>query len=231
MRKEPSPEKLRNMVRSILPSRYRTSPKAEKATRKRSHRRSVRIDLRCEDLETTAADLLRDVHVGDIVSWRRSGDKLSHFMRWCEHLTEGMSVEEALGFVRGILPKSLIGDHAYSHWEWHLRPPYGQRLQRPLSRREEERRSAQSWRDSMSFRLRRALSVDPELHSRLNMRIKNGKAPDEARRLLRGIHDLEVFVQDIAPRSRSATTERRLLRDEMEALEKGGHAAALRFAA
>jgi hypothetical protein len=74
MRKEINEEKLRDMVRSILPSTHRTGPPWAKAARKRDHRRKVRIELHVEDPETTKADLARDVYVVDIVSWRRAGD-------------------------------------------------------------------------------------------------------------------------------------------------------------
>lgn len=114
MRKETDPEKLRDMVRSILPSRYRTGPRRSKMQRKRAHRRGVRADVAHAN---PTADLLRDVNVSDIVQWRRDGDKLNHFMRWCRAITKGMSQQGALDTIRAILPKNLIGDHAYSHWE------------------------------------------------------------------------------------------------------------------
>src|SRR5687768_11470347 len=95
-----NPEKLRDMVRSILPSRYRIGPRQDKALRKRAHRRHIRAEIRSEDPEAAAADLLRDVSVSDIVQHRRGGDKLSHFIRWCEVITRGMTTDDALGYVR-----------------------------------------------------------------------------------------------------------------------------------
>src|SRR5687767_10134686 len=114
MRKEISPEKLKDMVESILPSKNREAARAAKARANRWHRRVVRADAEGDHI---AADRICAAEVADTVSWRRGGDKLEHFMRWCEKITAGMTTEEALGFVRGILPKSLIGDHAYGHWE------------------------------------------------------------------------------------------------------------------
>jgi hypothetical protein len=195
-RKEIRPEKLRDMVRSILPSRHRTGPRAEKAYRKRKHRRAIRAELRLEDAEVTAVDFLRDVKVTDIVNWRRGGDKLAHFMRWCEKITAGLSKEEALGFVRSILPKSLIGDHAYAHWRDHVK----YRGRRYVRWTEIKRRREQSWADSASFRLRRALEVDPTLHARLNAAIKSARMFDEDRRLLGGLHDVQRFAVDVRPR-------------------------------
>ena len=187
-------DKLRDMVRSILPSRYRGSMREMKAQRKRAHRRTVRADVRHEDFEETAADLLRDVRVRDIVQWRRDGDKLNHFLRWCERRTAGMARTEALSAVRAILPAGLIGDHAYSHWEQHLK-----REDRVyVSYHDQQQRTAQGRHDSAVFRLKRALSVDPSLHGRLNAEIKEVTTP-ERRRLLLGLYDVEAFVRDVWP--------------------------------
>jgi hypothetical protein len=193
MRKEIDPGKLRTMIRSILPSRQRIYPHWAKAERKRKHRRAVRSELRCHDFEETAADLLRDVRVSDIVRDRRSADKLNHFMRWCEAITDGLSRQEALDAVRGILPSSLIGDHAFGHWEAYLK--YSRRVRIPA--REKRRRLAQSFHDSLAFRLHRELREDPSFHARLNAAIKAAMPFDAPRRLLAGVHDVEAFVHDL----------------------------------
>ena len=62
---------------------------------RREHRRGVRLDLACEDPEETAADFLRRAYQMGNVRRRRDGDKLNHFMRWCEAITAGMTTEEA----------------------------------------------------------------------------------------------------------------------------------------
>ena len=46
--------------------------------------------------------------VGLFVGWRRDGDKLNHFMRWCEAITKGMTTAEALAHVRSILLLLLV---------------------------------------------------------------------------------------------------------------------------
>jgi hypothetical protein len=181
------------MVRSILPSRYARQARGAKATEKRRVRRAVRQDLHSRDLESTAADLLRDALVTPIVSWRRAGDKLSHFLRWCSAITRGMPPEQTLAFVRRVLPRNLIGDHAYGHWEGHLR--YHRSVRIPWSER--RRRELQSFEDGLRHRLRRACASDPSLIGRLNARIKEARAFDERRRLLLGIHDIDAFVHDL----------------------------------
>ncbi len=205
-------DKLRDMIRSILPSTYRRYARMAKAGRKRALRHAIHVEVRVEDHEETAADLLRDVRVNDIVRDRRSGDKLHHFMRWCEAITEGMSTQEALEYVRAILPKSLIGDHAYGHWRTYCKRRRFRESFVPYA--EQNRRQEQSSRDSAIFRLRRALRADPELHTRLNAEIKRRTLLDEPRRLLMGLHDIEAFIDD------AGCVETRVLMELIEEVER-----------
>src|SRR5687768_10368223 len=102
MRKEIDPEKLRTMVRSILPSKARRGPRRAKATENRRVRRSVRERLRVRDFDT---DLRRDSFHTPTVQWRRGADKLNHLLRWCAVLTNGMTRQGKLDYVRKILPR------------------------------------------------------------------------------------------------------------------------------
>ncbi len=216
------------MIRSILPCKNRETAREAKALTNREHRRKIREALRKEDPESTNVDLQRAAYQLENVGWRRSGDKLNHFLRWCERITEGMTTREALGFVRSILPPSVIGDHAYGHWERHIQPIYG-RSGPYLRRAEEARRRLQSFCDSVTFRLRRALHIEPDLHARLNATIKSRKPFDQPRRLLQGMHDVAAFVADI---SREPYEIERwvtyVLIQEVEQ-KKGGRKAALRI--
>ncbi|HEY0156595.1 MAG TPA: hypothetical protein VGF28_04820 [Thermoanaerobaculia bacterium] len=190
MRKEIDPEKLRTMIRSILPSVARRFARRAKAAENRTVRRGVRMALRNEDEK---ADPRRNSRHSGTVAWRRGADKLNHFMRWCEELTEGMSTREALDHIRALLPRNLIGDHAYSHWEGHRR-----RRRAPfVSWKEEQRRATQSLHDRTCFALRRLLTERPEVLGELNAAIKRQKTSDEPRRLLFGIHDVEAFTRDV----------------------------------
>jgi|GEM_PF-2270417 len=218
--------KIKDMIRSVLPSTARAYARAAKSSRKRELRRTLRQDLHHEDFDETKADFTRDARVSDIVWGRRGADKLNHFMRWCRAKTKGMDTEDALSYVRTILPPSLIGDHAYSHWESERKP-------RPWSRYHyEPGQSRQSYIDSTTCRLKRALGIAPDLHHALNASIKRDKMEGEPRRLLRGIHDVEAFVRAIAwPDKRGEDdlfyVERRLTRDLIARVEKGGREAAL----
>ncbi|MBV9497290.1 MAG: hypothetical protein JOZ54_23845 [Acidobacteria bacterium] len=218
MRKKPRPEKVRTMTRSILPSKNRESARTDKALRKRAVRRIVRTSLRIEDFELTRHDLLREADLSDVVRSRQVEDKLHHFMRWCRAITAGMDPDEALGYVRGLLPKNLIGDHAFVHWEIELQRHRDARSYVP--RRERRRRESQSAFDSWRFRLHRVLACEPHRLGELNAAIKASRPFDEERRLLLGIHDVDAFVATILSHAQY-DAERRCTR-ALIANKKGG---------
>src|ERR1041385_9409359 len=101
-------DKIKDMIRSILPSKARRAARIEKAKLNRRARRTVRADIKREDL--SRAKLLREPDFRAMVGNRRGADKLNHFMRWCDAITAGMSTEDALQHVRAILPDTLIGN-------------------------------------------------------------------------------------------------------------------------
>jgi len=188
-----------------------------KAIRKRAVRHGVRIDARRDDVDETPIDLFRDADVSGTVRGRRGADKLNHFMRWCEAITSGMSHEEKLSTINALLPKNLIGEHAYGHWEQHCK--YS-RLRRYRTAAQRE----QSCYDSLRFRLRRALTDDPTLLGRLNAAIKARKLPDEPRRMLLGIYDVDPFAEALVIGA-GFRTEYRTAIDLIEAIEGGREAA------
>ncbi|HEX7831030.1 MAG TPA: hypothetical protein VF787_15345 [Thermoanaerobaculia bacterium] len=192
MRKEISPEKLRDMTRSILPSTERERARRNKAAVKRRTRRAVHQDIHRFD-DDSPVDLLRDARMRVVVNVRRSYDKVNHFMRWCETLTRGMTLQRKLDYVRALLPKSLIGDHAFSHWEAYcIRKSRGYTFHK-----DEYQRYAQSLFDRTRHALRVALANDPTLLGELNADIKRRKLEDEMRRLLHGVHDIDDFVREV----------------------------------
>jgi hypothetical protein len=224
--------KTKDMIRSILPSKNREAARKAKAGTSREHRRTMRDALGHEDPETTKHDFGRSADQSMNVWRRRAGDKLNHFMRWCDAITDGMTQDEALAFVRGILPSSLIGDHAYGHWKTYVRYRRGRRKR--MRYPEIERRRMQSFHDSLTFRLRRALMIEPDLHTRLNAEIKTRKQEGEPRRLLQGVHDIPSFVATISWRTYAAdpfAIERDVTFALVREIEqkKGGRKAALRL--
>ncbi|HJT17890.1 MAG TPA: hypothetical protein VJ853_10895 [Thermoanaerobaculia bacterium] len=215
-------DKLKDMVRSVLPSKNREAARKAKASESRRARRIARTELRRGEVE---------VHIepdqSATVARRRDGDKLSHFMRWCNAITSDMTQREALDYVRSILPKNLIGDHAYFHWELFVR----YRRVTYADYREHRRRKVQSFIDSTTFRLRRVLMADPDLHARLNAEIKRRKPEDGTRRLLAGVHDIENFVNAISRAPDTLAIEKAVTLQLIEQIEKtkGGRKAALRL--
>lgn len=195
MSKDIRPEKLQDMVRSILPSKNREAARKAKATECRRARRVARMDVRNEDFDESAVDFFRDADQSSNVQWRRGGDKLNHFLRWCRVRTRGMTTREALDYVRRLLPRNLIGDHAYSHWETEMK--YRGRRGSAVSWLEGRRRTLEGFIDQTAHRLRHALELDPTVVGSLNAEIKRRKVLDEPRRLLRGVHDVEAFVREI----------------------------------
>ncbi len=193
-KKEISPEKLLDMIRSILPSVARVRARRTKAAKNREVRRRVRGALHSEDAEETKADLREVPDLSWMVRDRRGADKLNHFMRWCDSWTRGMTRQQKLDAVRAVLPRNLIGDHAFSHWETHVK--YRGRP-RGLSYREQNERREQSMYDKTRHRLRQRLSVDPAFQSELNAAIREQKLEGEPRRMLLGVHDIDAFVHHI----------------------------------
>lgn len=194
MGKEIDPEKLRDMIRSILPSTIRKRARELKAMENRAARRTGReADLR------------------SVVWDRRAHDKLNHFMRWCEAITDGLSDEEKLEAVRALLPRTLIGYHAFTHWELHVTWRSG---------RPHHVDAAQSRYESLRVRLRRALTEAPDLLGWINAEIKARKLLGEPRRMLFGIHDVDAFARDVL--DGPFKTERRVAEEAIESGRPNG---------
>lgn len=114
-------EKRREMARSILPSTARKSARVDKRINNKRARAKVRAELRkCLFDEEYAyeADLYHEPSWDRLVRNRQEADKLNHFIRWAEAITEDLPRDERLEHVRGILPDGLIGWHAVSHLEF-----------------------------------------------------------------------------------------------------------------
>jgi tRNA U38,U39,U40 pseudouridine synthase TruA len=128
----PNPEKIKDIVESLLPAkrRYKRVAYLFKRWECRKVRRKVRSYLYSVDKEGfTDRNLLLKPYQTPNVEGRRYGDKLSSFYRWAYSHTKGMSQADALSYVRKHLPRNVIGDHAFSHWEievkwrWRNQPP------------------------------------------------------------------------------------------------------------
>ncbi len=217
MGKPIDPEKLRDMMRSILPSRARKSARERKALENRKVRRGGRGDLRRRDIESES--LRRDTNHREMVDIRRGADKLNHFLRWCRALTAGMSTPQALNFVRALLPRTLIGDHAYGHWY------YPRMYGRNYYPRHFPKQEAQGEYDRTRHRLARILREDPNALAELNARVKSCRKPDQPPpRMLFGIHDVDAYVRDVFRHTATCSKhpEKRCLLELIEQHAKGG---------
>jgi len=126
-------DKLRDMQRSILPSKARKTARWRKAlnsrrTRRKNHRLE-RMALLDPEVEFGYPDLEHKRNVSQrarggnesIVLDRRGADKLNHFQRWfyrrCQIL--GLKTQdERQSLADSILTKDLVGWHAMIHLQW-----------------------------------------------------------------------------------------------------------------
>ncbi|RKI04024.1 hypothetical protein [Corallococcus sp. AB038B] len=118
-----SDEKIRQMARSLLPSKHR---KQSRKARKHIHRvarnearQELAMWLRCNDLEADVPPCApwEDTAIRQQVYWRQGGDKVNPFIRWATARTRHMPREARAGYIRGLLPRSVIGEHALGHLE------------------------------------------------------------------------------------------------------------------
>lgn len=129
-------KKLRDMARSVLPSTRRKSAKAEKQQVARKNRRQINRDCKAsisyEDyLECPAEDHKIDTrkkadNYTYLLSNRRGADKVGPLIRWAQAKVrkENIDLHNAEFYFKAILPKNLIGNHAWTHLEYYLRPKY-----------------------------------------------------------------------------------------------------------
>ncbi|HLL55774.1 MAG TPA: hypothetical protein VK447_19590, partial [Myxococcaceae bacterium] len=114
-------DKPRHMARSILPSKSREVARAAKRAVKRGARRNIRHAmneiLRDPELfdETAGLGDYPEHEVRWVVRDRRASDKLNHFIRWAEKVTEDLPAQDRLSHIRAKVPEGVIGEHALLH--------------------------------------------------------------------------------------------------------------------
>lgn len=119
-------DKQRDMIRSILPSKYDWVPKQKRIVKKR-HKSKVRAELshyrnlRVEDAEATFEDSGFDYEkdsdrqVKYIVRDRRVGDKSAPLERWAPHQVKDVRWEDRLSKITHLFPDDTVGRHARDH--------------------------------------------------------------------------------------------------------------------
>ncbi|MFP2899199.1 hypothetical protein [Corallococcus sp. 4LFB] len=218
-----SDEKVRQMARSLLPSKNREASRAARARIHRAARQEVRQELaqwlRSGDVEADVPPCApwEDAKIHQQVYWRQSGDKVNPFIRWATARTRHLPREDRRGHARGLLPRGVIGDHALGHLVWTdaFRDPLQDRWrQRQLLRQKQQRKGALLDRGEQA-RLLRALLLEPEGHRTFNRflrerytgtRTLNGQAAANrklealpAHRPLLGVHDVNPFLDSLQP--------------------------------
>lgn len=123
-------DKKRDMIRSILPSKYRKSARDNIKGVKRRHRSKVNQALNeyrgahASDAEEIYDDSAFDYESypnHEIMEWvweRRLGDKDAPLVRWAAAQVQGMRQMDRLSYIRSILPDNTIGRHAADHCKW-----------------------------------------------------------------------------------------------------------------
>ena len=118
-------EKVRQMVRSILPSTGAKKARENKAALNRKLRRNTRQSLKQirseEDWEEDTTDYWDDGQQERymIVNIRRGADKVSHFQKWAEHRAADIPDGEKMDHIKSIIKgRGVIIDRAYTHLKW-----------------------------------------------------------------------------------------------------------------
>ncbi|MBN8469991.1 hypothetical protein JYJ95_26065 [Corallococcus exiguus] len=221
-----SDEKALQMARSLLPSTARRQARKERTVTNRAARREARLAivawLRDGDLDADepADDVpWRKSEIELMVLDRRRADKVNPFVRWATARVRRMPQDARESYVRGLLPRGLIGDHAWSHLK--DTPPFEdpvKREARGLHWEHRERLDRKRERDEVASLLHQLL-VAPEGHATFNRYLrehatwrrspspKKGwipRTPPLPHRPLRGVHDVKAFVDSLKLDGRGA---------------------------
>jgi hypothetical protein len=199
-----SATKSRDMARSILPSRARSTT-AHLALTRRANRHAIsqklsyirRGDRADQEGWDDRSDLRAypDIEIGVIVRWRRGADKLNHFERWAVQVTKPLPVDDRLGYMRAMLPGGLVGDHAMSHLRRlpELNPEYLNyySLRFARFREQQAQRQAEECRRIRSLVM---MILEAGGHGTLNSALKAAALEGERSLMLMGIHDVDRFL-------------------------------------
>jgi hypothetical protein len=209
-------QKSKDMAESVLPSTRRRAVRNDRRTIHQRHRARTRAALTAYrqavdpvDVEVNAREM-PDRALRDFVWERRAADKVGPLVRWAIRRVErdpqlrDADVATQVDAFRGILPDNLIGRHALSHIEWGLSWHSRKHLYRAIG-------SPRADRERELLRNRVQLILETGRHADLNAGIRalaaewplagsaQAVASDRVpHRMLRGAHDLDAFIEDVA---------------------------------
>ncbi|WP_223642004.1 hypothetical protein [Corallococcus sp. EGB] len=225
-----SDEKVRQMARSLLPAKNREHARWNRARVHRAARSEARRELAAwmrnsaweEDVPPCAP--WEDIEIRQAMNLRRWGDKVNPFIRWATARTRNLPHEARAGHVRGILPRGVIGEHAWFHlkdtpaFEDPVEASRRQHRRRCAQRRERQRRKGALLDRGEQVQLLRALLQEHDGHRLFNRflreryawtRTLNDQAPANRKlqvlpphRPLLGVHDLNPFLDSLQPDAR-----------------------------
>lgn len=223
-----SDEKVRQMARSLLPSKNREAARSARARLHRAARREIHQELaewtKSGDLEadppTFAPWEAREIR--DAVNWRRGGDKVNPFIRWATVRTRELRREDRLSHVRSLVSKGVIGEHALGHLEdtAAFRDPVEAAWRNRYWLRHGQRRGAGAMDRGEQAQLLRALLEEADGQRTLNRFLRErhpwprtlnhqSTAPCHHRpralpqyRPLLGAHDVLPFLDSLEPHAR-----------------------------
>ena len=145
-------DKIKDMIRSILPSTAVKGSREDRASAHRANRKKVRQTLHqynnedWEDEDTMVmrlheSDLKRRRQIRYMVRDRRGADKINHFVRWCEKKTKHIPedkpqeryshISSLIGGVGDVIREHAVG-HFVGPWEFNViaRGSYSYRYRR-----------------------------------------------------------------------------------------------------
>ncbi|WP_404365776.1 hypothetical protein ACIHQR_35500 [Corallococcus coralloides] len=214
-----SDEKVRQMARSLLPSKHRKPSREAREHIHRAARQEVRLALarwsRFGDVELDVPPLApwEGPRIRQQVDWRRAGDKVMPFIRWATARTRHLPRESRLSHVRGLLPQGVIGEHALGHVK------HSSAFEDPVEKAWRNRHwlGRQAWRKGAledrgeQARLLRALLQAPEGHRTFNRFLRERHTAASAprnqgcwprqglppHRPLLGLHDVLPFLDTL----------------------------------
>lgn len=115
-------KKVKDMVRSILPSKRAKGAKDDKDRIHREYRRAAKVDVHKMEVDPEEYDeysysdekrsYRRDIK--SVVNRRREADNIKPLMRWAPKVTKGKP-DKRVAQLRAMMPKNTIGEHAIGH--------------------------------------------------------------------------------------------------------------------
>lgn len=201
-------EKVRDMSRSLLPSKNREAARRARVHVHRSTRRQSRVEMSqlardpeaFEDLSGLDED--GTLEIRQVMQRRRWGDKVAPFERWARAITRTLPQHHRLSHIRGLVPRGVIGEHALQHLEHdaHFEHP-SKTAHRQAWQRAWRMRRPYFLDPSQHAELLRAVLSAPDGHRTFNLWLRwshtrdnpHERRPSGARMLL-GLHDVQPFL-------------------------------------